>query len=774
MNEEIKNDRVSIIKILQDQLIEKNLDSREKNVLESALKTSENTIIMIEKEYKSQLEELQYKNEDLAEENRMLRRKLIEQQESVIIKNADNMNDGIIEKLQMRAYKWKTKCKILDQNPEENSKKVFCLEKRILALEGELSASRNECLRQRDQKSEVLQELVTINGSYKEEQEKNKLLSLQIQSLNSEVIKFSEENSRLLNKIEQKTSLLKHMRKKYENTSQNSSDSINQITEPKTKMLMLEERVLTLKRELKLESTNNQKLTKRLETTQKDYESYKELSEQTISQLEKEKARGQKENISLTSDISNLQLEFKTLEIENIRLNKQLDKLKKMKEQILSLQILHEESQQTINRMGEENSSFKNTIDQMISDLSYLCSHYKDSNGYNDWKSCFHCVKQCFSEVEILHKEMKNLNGKIEQKRNTINTLTNQIHEVTKENLTLNSELSKVSPIQSTDASNVESSQYSNEPNPVHSFRRSLQKYTDQRFYSIMKSVIEMNNTFVDGEPSSNMMRSMSLCMIFVTRLSNIQRTGKFDPTSLLEYVPAMAKSKKSSVELLSTKVKDIKSKNSQLNTELESKTKTNKELQDSLNDLSKANSELKSELRKKAERIVELQTIIDRLNEEMSKMIHPSLYAQLEESLKDTKSQLIESNQELLVLKNEMSNMLDSINNVKIESESHQLSIQELTLHNESLTTANQNLILELENANCLIKEKNKEILSLERRLINHKSSIEIVKEKIDPLSNRITQKVVNLPNSTFSINETVRNDLSKIQSQLTKSSRF
>ena len=117
---------------------------------------------------------------------------------------------------------------------------------------------------------------------------------------------------------------------------------------------------------------------------------------------------------------------------------------------------------------------------------------------------------------------------------------------------------------------------------------------------------------------------------------------------------------------------------------------------------------------------------------------------------------------------------MLDSMNNVKLESESHKLSIQELTLHSESLTTASQNLILELENANCLIKEKNKEILSLERRLINHKSCIEIVKEKIDPLSNRITQKVVNLPNSTFSINETVKNDLSKIQSQLTKSSRF
>jgi predicted nuclease with TOPRIM domain len=125
--------------------------------------------------------------------------------------------------------------------------------------------------------------------------------------------------------------------------------------------------------------------------------------------------------------------------------------------------------------------------------------------------------------------------------------------------------------------------------------------------------------------------------------------------------------------------------------------------------------------------------------------------------------------------LRAELEKVFDGLDGTRVEQTELRTHMTELAEENEKLKQMVTGLTHELEIAQAALREKTREILSLERQMMRHKSQVAIVKDQI-PVAPPVAIKKAEPESSKgdFYISETVRNSLAQMQSRMMRQERL
>ena len=271
-------------------------------------------------------------------------------------------------------------------------------------------------------------------------------------------------------------------------------------------------------------------------------------------------------------------------------------------------------------------------------------------------------------------------------------------------------------------------------------------------------------------------MRSMVLMSVLLTRLKHFKRSDPLDNSIILEFVKKNEIPPRSPAKILSEKVDSLLEKvrtSTEMNTNLQSanddlqdkiKKCLNKckELQLKINELTKVNEDLQHSF-------TELKS--DKTNEQLTQ------YADLESRFQQKTKEYNEVDKQLKEMKIEMKRLISTVDEHHRNDEHLQSTIEDLTIDLEQLRQSNARLKQELDISQLSLKEKNREILALERRLLKQKAQVVVVKDQI-PASYVPPQVQEDSSSSVkkndFYMTDSLRNTLCQMQNRLMKSSEM
>lgn len=792
LNNEIqREDRCRVIKLLQEQVQSLLFYKSEYDQMKKRAEMAERLLEMRESEIKLKIDELEDTFKFLEDENQRLKTQLSKE----IKKSTSNTyeSESQNQDSSQKENKWKLKYKALARmtngtiNSEESNSNTD-----NSILQGQIEELKRLSEEKSKNISTLTDELQKAMKEANQSKEHASKLAKQVQKLQSELEIYKDENSKLKVNQRQKSALLQHTRNQQEKNIKSQKQieitANNEIEEQKKKFLTQNAEITRLTnaydKELKLRKGAEKKIIK----LTKSNETIKEKLQQSIQKFQEENKLLQDEINGAKVAQVNLQNELKQAHATNDELQTALTKSEKIKKRKEKLELAVKEMQETIEELQTSISSAESDSSARFEELKSLLIKYWGGSALNyDWHDCISCIDEKFSLFQANEAIIQKLKSQIVKMKKQNQKLHNDIQ---------NSESQSVSVTPSEACSSdlhVEPQIIFKEtPDPykdINLFRHSVSRRINKLYFKLFNDVETLNETFQEinnenGNNSSNSnsenisinnnaitIRGLILFSIISQRWKTFKNDQPFDKTSILEYLPSTLRKESNPIPMIIQKVKQNVADMKQ------------QEVQSSI--LAKANQELTIRIQQAESELIKLQEFGRRKNQETDEIqqrikfyeskcqklidpqVHESLKQQLQKQIIETKT----LEKQLFLLKSEMKNLLASIDGKHDEISDMQENMMNLADENEELKHHIDDLSHELSVTQAALKERTKELLALERKLMKEKKSVVVVKESIPSNSHNYKTQVKEDHQSNCSfLTEAIRGGLARMQTKIMK----
>ncbi|OHT05751.1 hypothetical protein TRFO_26420 [Tritrichomonas foetus] len=768
--------RCRVIKVLQEQITNQNKDTSDISKLRSQLLIAEQTLEMKEAEYKLRIDDLEYEVEQLKLQNSRLKDSFFQQKEkaTIAVNNADE------NEINKKYKKWKTKYHSLANSEDyQASAKVFQIQSELKAKQEENQKNVEEISRLTEVNINLsnkvmllTEDLKRTRGLLENATTKSNNFQEQIKTLNLDKKKLTED-------AKQKSTLLQHNRKMHareeKNLKEKEKSQLAQMKAQKHANYELQNEITRLKTIIDKEAKEKKSIMKKFNKMKQDHE-------EMIAKLKEQLETLKNDNDALLQDLeasrssgNSLGEEVSTLKNENSEMQIRLQRAAKIKEHNALLKGAINEMKTTIDNLQNSVSSFESdSIAKTEQMRNLLSKNYAGIDPFMEWNDIVEYFSNMITQVKDLSAENSDLikkNKKLTKSNKTIKSETQETKEqATKKNEVLEKQLKECQD---------KISQLMNEnSNDSALFCQSIRKKIDCGYLSYYKTVQQIIAKLTKTEYCPVSMRSLVLMSILTTRIRHFKKSAPYDGSTILEFASSNQRDAKSPVLILKEKVDELVNQEMKEAEELEKLKRSNADLQTK----SKKFYALCKELQQKIDEQLKIIEEMKLKNSELQSIIDRNAtaedFAKLDAKYNKKIQEYNEIERQFLEMKVEMKRLLTTVDSQQREDLNFQATIEELTLEVEQLKQTNDKIKHELEIAQVSLREKNREILSLERRLVKQKSQVVVVKDQIPtgyiPPQIPLESNTETTTKSNFYMNDNLRNSLAQMQNRLMRRSEM
>ena len=788
------DDRCHVIKVLQEQIHGLRFYKKDYEQMKKRCQIAEQAFKLREAEVKMKFEEIEEAMAKLTEENRQLKEQLTKHYRQAIqreeeVKQEENVFEG-------KYMKWKTKYHALEQAKPEAQEHME-LEKTKMLLE--TCQKQNQDLEsekavQREQIIKLTQILKANKDEIKESNRATLEASVISEKLRVENEHLKQQNEKLQTVTKQKNTLLKHSRAQRDkmNRSKAQQSSSSEIDEERKKVRAKDAEITKLTNQLELETVGRKKAEMTCKKMKKQNNVAVEKLQTTIKEVTEERDRLEKSLQESEESAASMSERIQDLEGEKKKLETSLTKAKQAAHKKKALENTVTEMQETIEKLQGSISSFESDSTAKEEELRNLLIRNwgGDAIGFH-WSECIAMIGEKFASLKNSDGEIAKLQEAVKKLQKKNKALTSQIEARRKAILESNRSIEEGGePVEhGGDDENITLppqvivKQLPDKFAGINKFRHSLVRRMNRLYFQMCDDVRELSQALIEKaapkteeeeeEEEENEDTGLSFsfrsCIYMVVMLHRWQQFKVKDPldnNAILEYCGTAHRRPKSKLTNLVAKVQDTLAKLRQTRASNGLLTKANKELMEKIKKADADARKAREELLVETERKQRMSKDLERFETRFTEMIDPSKYDELQRQLDASLKERKKYEDQLVAMKVEMKNLIDSLDGGHCEMSDLQEQIITLTDENESYKQELQDLRGELSVTTAALKDRTRELLALERKIMKQKQKFVVVKDSI-PMCAQPPKGDFGRGDGRF-LSEAVRGGLTQIQARL------
>lgn len=762
--------RCRVIKILQQQIKELMLNRNDYDHQKSRAQIAEQALQMKEAEYKLQFDDIEYELLEVKKENQALKNQLLQTQ-----KNKQQIKEIFNEDADIptsKWKKWKTKYHALSKSDPtfDAIAKTISLESKLESAKQELEAEKQNVQDQKDQYSS----LQLKNNQLFEETKKLRAqandATTRANNLEKTVAQLRDEKKKLETQADQKSKLLQNTRKKQEATlkAKQSTEMSTMTNMDKLKKANLEQQaqIVRLEETLKRERKQKKKLTKQLNQMKDINDSTSEQSQAEIDRLEKEKLELKRKIEESESTSSTFEAELNDLKDKTHSLEDEVKKSEKLKNKNAKLTSAVSIMKSKIDKLKDEISSSESSMEVRSSDLrSLLAKHYAGIDPSADWEDLLQFVEKLINNLKKSDEDRIELKKQLKKAQKTGETVNQEKQKHTEENQ------KKLIKLQQQLKEAQEKSDQMEQVNDTAGFRHSIIKKIDQSNNNLCKSINEMLAMLNEDERPRTTMRSVILATFFTIRWSHYQKSQPYDGSTILEIATPIPANISTPIQQLNILVTDLHSRFQTLQESSDSKSSENQDLSEKVSKLKTNLKIAKDQIAKLTNQNKDLNREYKDLVEKSNNLIDATEFRQLEKKHQKKLEEYKILEKQFVDVKLELKRVITTVDAKQQDFAEIQSQQDEIIYENEELRLKITQLEHELELTQAALKDKTREILALERRLMKQQTQFVVVKDTLpNPVPQQQETKSSDTPCDSFYANDAIRNGLAVMQSRFMK----
>lgn len=766
--------RCRVIKSLQEQLSNQTCQQNDLSRLKSQLLITEQACQMKEAEYKLRIDELEYELDKLKNENQNFKSSYLKNQ-AASLKCQDLDDNAIVKKYK----KWKTKFHTLvsAESSSQGAAKIYQLETDLKSQKLESKRKTDEIVKISDENHQLNLKILQLNDEIKRCKSQLDALNSKNSSLQTQLNNLNSEKKKLVTEAKQKDTLLQYNRKIHirgeKATKEKEQNANAQIKAKQKEMLELQDEMSKLKTTYDREMKEKKLMQKKFNTLKQQQD---DLSQELNEQIESLKASNDdlsKKLEETQSSLASADEEISSLKTENTHKDKQLRKAEKVKENNIKLTQVVNEMQTTIENLQSSVSSFESDASAKTEQIrGLLTKNYAGIDQSMEWGEIIKYIDNIIQQLKSKIEENEALLKQLKKASKIQESVKSQFDESTIK-LTKRCEDLERQLKQCKDQLHVYQMK---EKDSKSIFNHAIRRKVDLGFYMATNAIEEMRAKLNGTIYYPVTMRTVSLAAIFAIRFLHYKNSIPYDGSTILEFARRNEIVGKTSLSLFQDEFDAFVAKDQrvdQMNTELKN---SNAELQEKIKKLTNKCQELGAKIVENERTKEELQNRNNELKSLRDNIITKADYAELENKYKQKENECVELDKQMLELKIEMKRLLSTVDDHHREDANYQTTIDNLTIQLEQFKQANARLRQELNIAQTSLREKNREILAIERKLLKQKAQVVVVKDQIPtsalppPLPVEITLEKKN----NFYMTDSLRTSLAQMQNRLMKNSEM
>ena len=791
------DDRCHIIKVLQEQIQGLRFYKDDYEQMKQRCRIAEQAFKMREAEVKMKFEDVEDTLAQLTAENRQLKEQISRQyRQAVQRQDNEKQEENVYETKYM---KWKTKYHALAQaNPEAQEHIEF--EKTKMLLE-QSQRQNQQLLAEKEVQQDQIMKLTQLIQTHKEEIKESARATVEAsvlsEKLKTENEQLKQENEKLQTVTKHKTTLLRHSRAQRD--KQNKSKSQSQQTsssesEDERKLKQKNAEITKLTNALELETTARKKAEMMCRKMKKQNTAAITKLQEAMKQVTEDRNRLEKSLIESEESKASMSEQIEGLQGENQKLTKSLSKADQIARKKKALENTVAEMQETIEQLQGSLSSFASDSTVKEEELRNLLIRNwgGDAIGFH-WSECLVMIGDKFTALKTAESELTKLQDQVKKLQKKNKSLTDEIEARRKAILESNRSIEEGEESGATNTPSATDNQDLTLPPQVilkqlpdkfagiNKFRHCLVRRMNKLYFQMCDDVKELSQALTEKTRTkteeeeeeeyedTGLSFSFRSCIYMVVMAQRWQKFNKKDPldnNAILEYCGSSHRRQRSKLTNLVAKVQDAMARLRQEKAANGLLTKANKELMDKMKKAEAEMRKAEEELLVERERKQRMTKDLERAEMRCVEMIDPAKHAELQQQLDVAIQERKKYEDQLSAMKVEMKNLIDSLDGGQFEMSDLQEQIITLTDENEGYKHELISLREELSVTTAALKDRTRELLALERKLMKEKKKFVVVKDTI-PLTAQPTKNEVLHADGRF-LTEAVRGGLAQIQTRL------
>lgn len=690
-----------VVKCLREQVETLDGERREAENLYARAVIAENALKMREAEFKLKEDELEETQRALKEENEKLRNLVL----------ASKGAGG--EEQSEKYLKWKRKFKTMRQSDQnfENAAKVVELEACVSSLTERVKKlnSENECERRKS--ANLQQQLGQSEIEVKRLRSANAEEVVKLQRLAEENCKLKEDNKKLNDENQKKATLLQHTRKKQEKAVVNqrqAEETAKQMVESQRRAVAEQRSEVTRANErADKEAEEKKQLVKEMSKMKKKHKAQVSGLQAKITELENEKK-------ALVQELDECKNAKQTMEESLKHRNQELSGLSKegarIRRKNKELTELSNEQQATIEKLTSSVSEYTTDIETKQNDLRRVMSMNPSAN----WQEILEYIQKRNELYKSTYDENEKRQEEVAKLKKKVGSLQKQAESYKVQAQKLKSRMERRLEERQKELDSLKNIV----GDKVTSFRSAVRHRMDAQFSTMTKGIVETVSILRREElPNCLRFRELALAVLMMSRWRHFKHTQVFDPTMIMEFTARTSPRHSAITELIETAkqtVARVQELEEQLKNAQSSNTSSTAKIQKLENELRVAQETSSKHIQANNELTKDLEAA----QKKAEQMISSDKYRALEEKLDKKVDQYKSMELQLRNLKREMTSLLQT-NEGYCEL---QENMESLASENKTLKQELGSLRREHEVAETALKEKTREILALERRVMRQR----------------------------------------------------
>ena len=695
-----------VVKCLREQVESLDSERREAENLYTRAVIAENALKMREAEFKLKTDELEETIGALKEENEKLRNLVLAS------KGAGEQVEEHCEKY----LKWKRKFKTMRQSDQnfENAAKVVELETCVSSLTERVKKlnSENECERRKS--ANLMQQLGQSDIEVKRLRSANAEGAVKLQRLAEENSALKEDNKKLNDENQKKATLLQHTRKKQEKAVVNqrqAEETAKQMVESQRRAAA-EQRseVARANERADKEAEEKRQLVKEMSKMKKRQKAQVSGLEAKITELENEKKALVQELDECKNAKQTLEESLEQAKLRNQELNGVSKEVKRIRRKNKELTDLSNEQQTTIQKLTSNVSEYAQDIETKQNDLRRIMSVNPSAN----WQEILEYIQRRNELYKTTCDENEKRQEEVAKLKKKVGSLQKQAESYKVQAQKLKSRMERRLEERQKELDSLKNMV----GDKVTSFRSAIRHRMDAQFSTMTKGIVETVSILRREELQSCVrFRELALAILMMSRWRHYKHTQVFDSTMIMEFTSKTSRRQSTITELVETakrtmarvqeleeQLKDAQSCNANSTAKIQKLENELKVAQETSSKHIQANSELTKDL--------------EAAQKKVEQMISSDKYRALEQKLDKKVDQYKSMELQLSNLKREMTSLLQT-NEGYCEL---QENMETLASENKTLKQELGSLRREHEVTETALKEKTREILALERRVMRQR----------------------------------------------------
>lgn len=790
-NENIQwDDRCHVIKLLQEQIQGLLFYKTEYEQMKQRAEIAEKLLEMRETEIKLKFDELDETFKALEDENQKLKAQAATRLKQPLSNFGLDDSKQKSEESEGKENKWKLKYKALLRMTNGDVNEAG-FDDNLIKLQTQV----DELKRINEEKSNNIASLTREMQNLMKESNQAKTnvakYQKQVEKTQAENEVLKQENQKLKASKKQRDQLLQHNRSKQEKTiktqKQLEQSSASEIEEQKKKCISQSAEITRLTNmydtELRLRKQSEKKLIKMA----KNNEEIAQRLNQTLTELESEKRKLSESLIENQKSQDNLKSELEQTKSSNEELKSELTKSEKIQKKKEKLEKAVKEMQCTIDQLQTSISSAESDSSARCEQIkNLLIRHLGGTALQYDWGECMTAIDEKLSLLKTQETMIQTINGKMMK-------MKKKVQKMNRDNPNFDTSQSMTPSLRS----DALSDDTHNEPqiiekivnNPftqINSFRHAVSRRINKLYFKLYDDFEKVNkvvtdenshknenNTSEEDENDENAtaipLRSLILFSILIKRWATFKKEDQYDKTSILEYLPAKLRKQTNKLPLMIQQIQQCQDNLKSQQAQNGILTKANQQLLVRAQQIEIEMTKLRQETEKSTHNSDEISQRLEYYENRCNSMIDPQIHESVKKQLQSQIAQCKSLEKEVSMLKAEIKKLVGSIDGKHDELSDMQESIASLADENLELQQHIHDLSHELEITQAALKERTKELLSIERRLMREKENIVIVKDSI-PLTPQYTKSrpKQDLGLGGNFLTENIRGSLVKMQNRI------